>query len=79
MYKLMLQVVQKLDTPVIPLPRLKAGGKIEAVLSYYQVLHYVSHTNHKNLWKEAFKKYSSMCRFSLKLFLQECLHSFKWY
>ncbi|XP_054269421.1 WD repeat-containing protein 81-like [Macrosteles quadrilineatus] len=56
---LLFVVVEKLDTPVIPLPRLKPGGKIEAVLSYYQVLHYVSHTNHKNLWKEAFKKYSN--------------------
>ncbi|XP_046665135.1 WD repeat-containing protein 81 isoform X2 [Homalodisca vitripennis] len=57
--KLMFTILWKRDCPVIPLPRAKSRLKPETPLSYNQVLHYVSHTNFKNLWKEVYKKYSN--------------------
>ncbi|KAJ9590476.1 hypothetical protein L9F63_016507 [Diploptera punctata] len=56
--KLYVKVVRKQSKKVIPLPRARTvTSKSEPDLSFAQLLHYVSQTNHKNLWKEAFKKY----------------------
>ncbi|XP_021940680.1 WD repeat-containing protein 81-like isoform X2 [Zootermopsis nevadensis] len=58
--KLFVRVLLKKHRKVIPLPRPRVvSSKTESDLSFAQLLHYVSQTNHKNLWKEAFKKYLS--------------------
>lgn len=44
---------------MIPLPRLRADqNENEQPLSFSQLLHYISQSNHKNLWKNSYKKYS---------------------
>ena len=57
----MFQVIKKEDKFVIPLPRVRSGAKPDSKLSISQILHYVTHTNKKNLWKEAYKKYNRQC------------------
>lgn len=43
----------------MPLPRSKINsGRNDAPLSFSQLLSYVSQTNHRNLWKESYKKHS---------------------
>lgn len=47
----------------IPLPRGRPGSGMrnQAELMFSQLLHYVAETNYRNLWKETYKKYYSMC------------------
>lgn len=58
--KLLIQIVIKPGHSdlVIPLPRPRVPHLTnESGLSYAQLLHYISETNYKNLWKHFFKKY----------------------
>ncbi|XP_014261643.1 WD repeat-containing protein 81 isoform X1 [Cimex lectularius] len=57
--KIIIIVLKKEDTRVIPLPRVRLVGKPEPQLSLSQILQYVSHTNYKNLWKEASRKHNN--------------------
>ncbi|XP_034242666.1 WD repeat-containing protein 81 isoform X2 [Thrips palmi] len=59
-----LRVILKQAKQVIPLPRLRStanntndNSSGETVLSYGELLHYISHTNHRNMWKDMYKKY----------------------
>lgn len=54
----MLKVIEKPKRTVIPLPRARSGAKPDTYLTFYQLIHYVAQTNYKNIWKEAYKKYS---------------------
>lgn len=46
----------------IPLPRGRpTSTKNQTELMFSQLLHYVAETNYRNLWKETYKKYYSMC------------------
>lgn len=56
--RVIIKVLAKSNQTVIPLPRTKTGSKPDTILTYSQILHYVTQTNHKNLWKEAYKKYT---------------------
>ncbi|XP_067006086.2 WD repeat-containing protein 81 [Anabrus simplex] len=61
--RLYIRVLEKQHQKVIPLPRPRTENVTsETHLSFAQLLHYVSQTNHKNLWKEAFKKHLSIHR-----------------
>ncbi|KAK3930332.1 WD repeat-containing protein 81 [Frankliniella fusca] len=58
-----LKIILKQAKQVIPLPRLRSSAcnnennSTETVLSYGELLHYISHTNHRNMWKDMYKKY----------------------
>ncbi|XP_043478579.1 WD repeat-containing protein 81 isoform X1 [Leptopilina heterotoma] len=56
-----IKVYEKQNKNAIPLPRGRPSGnsKVHTDLTFAQVLHYVSDTNYRNLWKEAYKKYYS--------------------
>lgn len=56
--KIFITVYRKRDCKVIPLPRIRSIVKNENPLLFAQLLQYISQTNYKNLWKEAYKKYS---------------------
>lgn len=59
MQKVLVEVFVKNDGEkaiCLPSPRSR-NPKEDAGLSYPQLLHYVSHTNFKNLWKYQYKRY----------------------
>lgn len=57
--KIFITFYKKCDARVIPLPRIRKNVKDEPPLLFCQLLQYISQTNYKNLWKEAYKKYNS--------------------
>lgn len=57
--KIMITVLPKNEGDVIPLPRIRPLLKDENPLLFPQLLEYISITNFKNYWKEAYKKYTS--------------------
>ncbi|XP_018566395.1 WD repeat-containing protein 81 isoform X2 [Anoplophora glabripennis] len=56
--KVFVTVLKKRDSKVIPLPKIRPSTKEENALMFSQLMQYISQTNYKNLWKEAYKKYS---------------------
>ncbi|KAJ8975302.1 hypothetical protein NQ317_011644 [Molorchus minor] len=56
--KIFISYYKKRDSKVIPLPRLRPSTKDESPLMFSQLMQYISQSNYKNLWKEAYKKYS---------------------
>lgn len=56
--KIFVSVLKKKDLKVIPLPRIRPNAsKDENPLLFPQLMQYISQTNYKNLWKDAYKKY----------------------
>ncbi|XP_024940811.1 WD repeat-containing protein 81 isoform X1 [Cephus cinctus] len=59
--KVYIKVYPKQNRNAIPLPRARhvANSRATSELTFTQFFHYVAETNHRNLWKEAYKKYYS--------------------
>ncbi|XP_053607519.1 WD repeat-containing protein 81 isoform X2 [Plodia interpunctella] len=56
--KLFIKVLNKKLSKVLPLPRYKLHETApESPITFSQLLQYVSQNNHRNLWKESYKKY----------------------
>ncbi|KAK4874618.1 hypothetical protein RN001_013978 [Aquatica leii] len=64
--KIFVRVFKKRDVKVIPLPRIRTAETTEPPLLFPQLMQYVSMTNYKNLWKEAYKKYNCNVTDTLK-------------
>ncbi|KAJ8926519.1 hypothetical protein NQ314_021121 [Rhamnusium bicolor] len=56
--KIFISVFKKRDLKVIPLPRIRPSAKDENTLMFSQLMQYISQTNYRNLWKDAYKKYT---------------------
>lgn len=56
--KVIVQIFKKRDSKVLPLPRIRTNLKDDPPLLFPQLMQYISQTNYRNLWKEAYKKYS---------------------
>ncbi|CAK1547015.1 unnamed protein product [Leptosia nina] len=56
--KVFIKVLNKRTAKVLPLPRYKLAEGNDSPLTFSQLLQYVSQYNHRNLWKESYKKYS---------------------
>ncbi|XP_019881555.1 WD repeat-containing protein 81 isoform X2 [Aethina tumida] len=56
--KIYITVFKKRDSKVIPLPRIRPLSSEDRPMLFPTLLQYISQTNYKNLWKEAYKKYS---------------------
>ncbi|XP_039300678.1 WD repeat-containing protein 81-like, partial [Nilaparvata lugens] len=69
--KLLITVIDKPNKTVIPLPRARSGAKPDVQLTFSQTCSYVAQTNYKNIWKEAYKKYSNSS-FNGKLQDRQC-------
>lgn len=56
----MFQTYKKQNVKVIPLPRfrIETQSNTDIPLSFSQLLHYVSQSNHKNMWKSNYKQYA---------------------
>lgn len=52
---------------MIPLARRHETVHFDKDLSYSQQLQYVTVTNRKNVWKEAYKKYSNLNKLSVQI------------
>ncbi|XP_044733359.1 WD repeat-containing protein 81 [Chrysoperla carnea] len=58
--KIYICVYRKKNAKVISLPRPHSTSNLnETDLTFFQLLHYVMQTNHRNLWKDAYKKYNN--------------------
>lgn len=56
--KIFVSVYKKKNLKVIPLPRIRPNATSEDnPLLFAQLMQYISQTNFKNLWKDAFKKF----------------------
>lgn len=56
--KIVISVLKKKEGNMIPLPRIRPSAKDDSPLLFPQLLEYISVTNFKNLWKEAYKRFS---------------------
>lgn len=56
--KVIVQIFKKRDMKVLPLPRARTNRKDDLPLLFPQLMQYISQTNYRNLWKQAYKKYS---------------------